>query len=104
MCVCVCVCVCVAFGWGIQAHNLCMTLGLQSLCHSLGSVLTFLCGAFLTPNPTRPATYCSRRFSLWLPTFYKSGGVDDDTDIYLVSIWVGLSNLPGNMFSYLMVS
>lgn len=42
-------------------------------------------------------------FTLWLPTYYKSGGIDDDSDVYLVSIWVGLANLPGNTFSYLMV-
>lgn len=42
-------------------------------------------------------------FTLWLPSYYKAGGIDDDSDIYEVSIWVGLANLPGNVFSYLMV-
>eukprot|EP00038_Savillea_parva_P006783 m.165807 g.165807 ORF g.165807 m.165807 type:complete len:550 (-) comp12608_c0_seq1:198-1847(-) len=42
-------------------------------------------------------------FTLWLPSYYQSGGIDDDSDVYLVSIFVGLANLPGNMFSYLMV-
>lgn len=42
-------------------------------------------------------------FTLWLPSYYKSGGIDDDSDVYLVSIYVGLSNLPGNLFSYLLV-
>lgn len=42
-------------------------------------------------------------FTLWLPSYYKAGGIDDDSNIYEVSIWVGLANLPGNVFSYLMV-
>lgn len=38
-----------------------------------------------------------------LPQYFKSGGIDDDADIYLVSLYVALSNLPGNAFAYFMV-
>lgn len=42
-------------------------------------------------------------FTLWLPEFFRGGGVDDDTDIYLVSLIVATANLPGNVFAYFAV-
>lgn len=36
---------------------------------------------------------------MWLPEFYREGGVSDDTNPYFVSFLVALSNLPGNLFS-----
>ncbi len=37
--------------------------------------------------------------SLWLPHYYEHGGVDTSVDIYRVSFYVALSNLPGNIFA-----
>jgi len=37
--------------------------------------------------------------SLWLPNFYKHGGVDDSVNIYFVSFLTALANLPGNVLS-----
>lgn len=37
--------------------------------------------------------------SLWLPHYFEHGGVDDNVDIYQMSFFVALSNLPGNIFA-----
>lgn len=63
----------------------------------LGSRMTLLCSVWFF------LSFGFYGFTLWLPSYYKSGGIDDDSDVYLVSIYVGLANLPGNAFSYLLV-
>eukprot|EP00051_Salpingoeca_urceolata_P004170 m.63245 g.63245 ORF g.63245 m.63245 type:complete len:450 (-) comp13437_c0_seq1:26-1375(-) len=35
--------------------------------------------------------------SIWLPTFFRKGGIDDDANIYEISFYVSVSNLPGNL-------
>eukprot|EP00042_Codosiga_hollandica_P040885 m.357899 g.357899 ORF g.357899 m.357899 type:complete len:556 (+) comp55978_c1_seq1:140-1807(+) len=37
--------------------------------------------------------------SLWLPNFYKYGGVSEDSDIYFISLLSAIANLPGNIIS-----
>jgi len=38
--------------------------------------------------------------TLWLPNYFQHGGLDSETNIYLISFYVALANLPGNIFAY----
>eukprot|EP00051_Salpingoeca_urceolata_P013547 m.170285 g.170285 ORF g.170285 m.170285 type:complete len:533 (+) comp17824_c0_seq9:304-1902(+) len=39
--------------------------------------------------------------SMWLPSYFRNGGVDTDSNIYMLSFFVNLSNFPGNVFCLL---
>eukprot|EP00045_Choanoeca_perplexa_P010210 m.102744 g.102744 ORF g.102744 m.102744 type:complete len:570 (-) comp15194_c0_seq1:68-1777(-) len=38
--------------------------------------------------------------TLWLPSYYQHGGIDDSVSVYKVSFFVACANLPGNIFAY----